>query len=102
MRGRILAATRAAAVSMVAPAANAAVIQNFSEVTSATNGIVYDPATGNFWVVEEFNDPNPDAVVEMSPSGLVLRRFSLGNDPTSIALGPNHTVWVSVTGADQL
>src|SRR4051794_31979924 len=99
MRGRILAATLAAAVSLAAPA-HAAVIQDFSDFQSATNGIVLGP-DGNFWVSEEFNAPG--SVVRMTPSGQVLNRYSVGDRPQSIAADrATGRVWVSVTGASKL
>src|SRR3954467_14213341 len=98
MRGRILAATLAAAVSLAAPA-HAAVIQDFSDFQSATNGIVLGP-DGNFWVAEEFNAPG--SVVRMAPSGAVLNRYAVGTSPTSIINGPGNRVWVSVPGSKRL
>src|SRR3954453_15567645 len=89
MRGRILAATLAAAVSMVAPA-HAAVIQDFSDFTSATNGIVLGP-DGNFWVAQEFND---QGVVRMTPSGQFVQRIPVRGDPQSIINGPGGRVWL--------
>src|SRR3954454_22131791 len=97
MRGRILAATLAAAVSMVAPA-HAAVIQDFSDFTSATNGIVLGP-DGNFWVAQEFND---QGVERMTPGGQVIQRFPLTGNVTSLINGPGGRVWAAVTGDDKL
>ena len=57
MRGRILAVAAAAAATMAAPA-QAAIIQDFSDFQSGTNGIVLGP-DGNFWIAEEFNSPAP-------------------------------------------
>src|SRR3954466_12735200 len=98
MRGRILAATLAAAVSLVAPAAKAAVIQDFPDFTSATNGIVLGP-DGNFWVAQEFND---QGVERMTPAGQILQRFPLTGDVTSLINGPGGRVWAAVTGDDKL
>jgi streptogramin lyase len=98
MRGRILAATLAAAVSMVAPA-HAAVIQDFSGFQSATNGIVLGP-DGNFWVAEQFNNP---AVTRMTPTGQVLKSYPVGAEVTSLAAdAATGRVWASVTGASKL
>src|SRR4051812_22498122 len=98
MRGRILAVAAAAALSMAAPA-RAAVIQDFSDFQSGTNGIVLGP-DGNFWIAEEFNAPG--SVVRMTPSGQVLNRYPVGSLPTSIINDTVGNVWVSVTGANQL
>ena len=91
--------TAAAALTLATPA-HAGVIDTFGGVNSETNGIVYDAARGTFWVVEEYTAP--EAVVEMTPAGQVIKRVPVGADPESIALGPNDTVWVSLTGAKQL
>src|SRR4051794_24688190 len=96
MKGRILAVAAAAVLSTAAPA-HAEIIQDFGDVLSGTNGIALGP-DGNFWVAEEFND----SVVQMTPAGKVLHRFSVGSDPESVAVGPHDRVWVSVTGANKL
>src|SRR4051812_21420958 len=98
MRGRILAVAAAAALSMAAPA-KAAVIQDFSDFQSGTNGIVLGP-DGNFWVAEEFNAPG--TVVRMTPTGQVLNRYSVGSLPTSIINGTEGRIWVSVPGSKRL
>ena len=72
MRGRILAVAAAAALTFAAPA-KAAVIQDFSDVASATNGIVLGP-DGNFWVVEEFNDSRRADDADRGDSAPLQRR----------------------------
>jgi streptogramin lyase len=96
MLGRTLAAACVIA-ALLTTSAKAAVIQDFSGLASATNGIVLGP-DGNFWVAEEFSD----SVARMTPSGTVLARFPVGSRPKSVATGPGNRVWVSVTGADKL
>jgi streptogramin lyase len=96
MLGRTLAALGLMA-ALFTSSARAAVIQDFSGLASATNGIVLGP-DGNFWVAEQYSD----SVVRMTPGGAVLNRFSGLTGPTSVATGPDNRVWVSVTGANQL
>src|ERR1700754_4670482 len=85
------------ATLLFATPAQAALIQDFSDFISGTNGIALGP-DGNFWVAEEFESN----VVRMSPSGRVLDRWGVGGHPTSVAVGPDGRVWVSVTDADKL
>ena len=86
----------AIALVFVLPAsAGAAVIQDFSAFTSATNGIALGP-DGNYWVAEE----NSTTVARMTPAGDDRRpRRAWAPAPTSVAAGPDGTVWVSVTGS---
>src|SRR3954462_12681197 len=83
-----------AAFFLMAAPARAELIQDFGSFVSGTNGIVLGP-DGNFWVAEEFED----SVVRMAPSGQIIARYPVGDEPTSIAVGPNATIWVSVQGA---
>src|SRR3954451_16231125 len=78
--------------------ARAAILQDFSGFQSGTNGIVLGP-DGNFWVAEQYFG---DSVARMTPAGRVLDRFNVGAGPTTIATGPNGTVWVAVTDAKRL
>jgi streptogramin lyase len=96
MLGRTLAALVAAA-ALFTSTADAAVIQERGPLLSATNGIALGP-DGNFWVTEEFNG----SVARMTPGGIVLNRYSVGNNPTSVAVGPGGRVWVSIPGANKL
>lgn len=64
---------------------------------SPANGIVVGP-DGNIWAAEEA----AGTVVRMTPAGLVLARYPVGAEPTSMATGPGGRVWVSLTGADKL
>src|SRR5690242_14352969 len=82
---------------LIAAPARAGIVANFSSFQSGTNGIVLGP-DGNFWVAEE----NSGTVARMTPSGDVLKHYDVGANPTSLATGPNNTVWVTVTGADRL
>ena len=95
MLGRTLAALGVIA-ALFTTSAHAAVIQERGPLLSATNGIALGP-DGNFWVAEEFNG----SVARMTPGGTVLNRYSVGNNPTSVATGPGGRVWVSITGREQ-
>ncbi|HEY6889965.1 MAG TPA: hypothetical protein VI300_19345, partial [Solirubrobacter sp.] len=96
MLGRTLAALGLMA-AIFTSSAHAAVIQDFSGLASATNGIVLGP-DGNFWVSEE----NSGSVARMTPAGAVLAHYPVGTRPTSIATGPGGRVWVSVTDGHKL
>ena len=77
----------AIALVFVLPAsAGAAVIQDFSAFTSATNGIALGP-DGNYWVAEE----NSTTVARMTPAGAIVDRVEVGFGPTSVAAGPDGT-----------
>ena len=95
MRRPLLLAALVAALS-VTPA-QAHVIDNFAGLQSHTNGIVLGP-DGNFWIAES----GSATVLRMSPSGAVVGRVTVGANPTSLAVGPNNRVWVTVTGEDKL
>lgn len=84
-------------LGVAAPAAHGAVITAVGGLQSATNGVVVGPG-GDLWAAEEFSD----SVVRISPTGQVLGRFAVGQDPTSLTTGPGGRVWVAVTGADKL
>jgi streptogramin lyase len=87
----------AAALLLIAPPAQGAIFQDRGGLASGTNGIALGP-DGNFWVAEEFNG----SVVRLTPGGAVIRRYAVGESPTSITTGPGGRVWVSVTGDDKL
>ncbi len=88
-----------AAAALLLPAAPAAayVVQEKGGPQSATNGITLGP-DGSFWVAEEFSG----SVVRLSPSGVVLGRYVVGDRPSTVVTGPGGRVWVAVTGASKL
>ena len=95
---RQLALWVTALVLLALPAsARAFVVQDFAGFISGTNGIALG-ADGNYWIVEE----NTNSVARMTPAGDVIGRVQVAGTPTSAAPGPDATVWVTVTGANQL
>ncbi len=85
------------ALLVAAAPAGAFVIQDVSGPQSATNGIALGP-DGNFWVAEEF----AGSVVRIAPSGAVVQRYVVGDQPHAVATGPGDRVWVAVNGAAKL
>ena len=65
--------------------AGAAVIQDFSAFTSATNGIALGP-DGNYWVAEE----NSTTVARMTPAGAIVGRVERGHRCDLGGCGPGR------------
>jgi streptogramin lyase len=89
--------TVGALLAAAAAPAGAFVIQDVGGPQSATNGIALGP-DGSFWVAEEF----AGSVVRIAPSGAVLGRYAVGDQPHAVATGPGDRVWVAVNGAAKL
>jgi streptogramin lyase len=101
MRRVVSAVVVVVTTMLIGPVASAGAAQLISQngALGATNGIAIGP-DGNYWISEEFNFPG--SVVRMSPSGVVLGRFTVGDLPNTVVAGPGGRVWVAVTSTGQL
>lgn len=84
-------------VLALAPDARAGAFAASDPLASATNGIVLGP-DGNLWVAEE----TAGSVAKVSPNGTYLDRIYVGGAVSSLANGPDHRIWATVTSADKL